>query len=151
MQHKFFSISGYTGQLFEDEVLGSCVVSWSGYMAFKEAKRFARDNQPKVMCNHACRFRQAVASVMSVELEKVSIFTAVGTPLDKFHSIDGWFEFDGLTVTFDVTLSTHKVRYKADVVVHLAHPEADLDYAARDIANAFKWAGKGRENHATRV
>lgn len=135
--------SGYTGGLLEEEVLGHCVVRWDGYMKFRQAKAFARSNQPKSPCPIAQKFRASVAKEMKVDIGDVNIFTAVGSPLDKFHSIDGWFEFKGLTVTFDITMS-HKGGYRADVTVVMDGPDQDFDYAACDVAYAFKCAERGR-------
>ncbi len=141
MKHKFFLVSGYTGHLLEEEVLGSCKVSWSGYMSFKAAKELARNHQPKILCPCAERFKNAVARELNVDPLQVRLFTAVGSPLDEIHSVDGWFEFNGLTVTFDVTMKLTKTRYRSDVVVYLQNGDDDMTSAARDIAAAFKWAG----------
>ncbi len=153
MQKKFFTSSGYTGHILEEEVLGSCSVKFDGFLIFPKAKEFARKNQPKVLCPTARAFREVVAKEMKVDPASVAIYTAVGSPLDTYHSVDGWFEWNGNTVTFDVTMNRQKDRYRADVTVVMGgcDMEYDLEFAAREIANAFKWAERGRKSHDLHV
>ncbi len=134
--------SGYTGSILEEEVLGSCRVEWSGYMKFRTAMQFARENQPSHLPPCALRLRQAVLREMKIPEDfELKLFTSVGTPLDKFHGIDGWFEFNGFTVTFDLTMRPNKTAHKARVTVFLKHPdEVDLSYPAKDIAFEFHLA-----------
>lgn len=37
---------GYTGHLFEEEVLGTCKASYRGYMSWRDAAELVRKNQP---------------------------------------------------------------------------------------------------------
>jgi hypothetical protein len=107
---------GYTGHLFEEEVLGKCTITHRGYMRWQEAAQLVRKNQPHVMT--------PVATQLQAELRKklpgidVRFYTAVGSTLDKMHSVDGFFEFEGkVTVTIDLTMNPHKDACKADVLV----------------------------------
>ena len=153
---RFFKRSGYTGHILEEEVLGHCSATWVGYMTYRSAMELAKATQPKQLCPIANRFRKdvvrelSIAKGASVSDDQVRIFTAVGSPLDHYHSVDGWFEFEGLVVTFDVTLNPNKRHYRADVTVVMEHPEEDFTIPSRDIVDAFKWAKKGALQHAPR-
>lgn len=62
---------------------------------------------------------------------RIKFYTAVGTPLDKFHSIDAFIEFEDKNgkkypVTFDLTLNQNKQEYKSDIVVNEL-PDPNLD------------------------
>lgn len=117
--------SGTTGHLFEIEILGECRVSWSGYMKWNDAKELARRNQPwsdptNPTCSIARQFRNSVVKSMGLserEQREVRLYTAVHTPFDVFHGVDGWFEFNGIVVTIDVTTNSHKDSCKADVLI----------------------------------
>ena len=53
----------------------------------------------------------------------IRFFTAVGTPLDKFHGVDGWLEYldpkdrKRYFATFDFTKNPNKKVYKSDIMV----------------------------------
>lgn len=91
------------------------------------------------------------------DMDKVKFYTAIGTPLDKWHSIDGFFEIElenGITVriTLDATtIDTEKKikrgqEIKADIII----TEKELDLGneknlpekitgiAKDIVEVFK-------------
>ncbi len=110
------SFSGYTGHLFEEEVLGKCQSTHRGYMRWHEAAAEVRKNQPRTTA--------PVASKLCGELRKklpgidIRFYTAVGSTLDLMHSVDGFFEFEGtVSVTIDLTMNSAKDCCKADVLV----------------------------------
>lgn len=54
--------------------------------------------------------------------DRVKFYTAVKTPLDTFHSVDAFIEFEDLNgkkylVTFDLTLNPHKKEHRSDIIV----------------------------------
>ncbi len=70
--------------------------------------------------------------------DDVKIYSALGTKLDKRHSIDGWIELPNsvghpIMVTLDATINRQKIEggYKADIFVdEMPDPESDefLEY-----------------------
>ena len=106
---------GYTGHLFEEEVLGNCQAECHGYMSWREAVELVRKSQP--------RHKTPVATRLEVEVGRqlggvVKFFTAVHSAMDVFHGTDGFFEYCGVVVTIDVTTNPHKDCGKADMIVH---------------------------------
>lgn len=113
---------GYTGHLFEEEVLGTCTVTHRGHMKWRDAVDVVRKNQPRIAT--------PVAAKLESELRKklpnvdVRFYSAVGSTLDRMHSVDGFFEFEGVViVTLDLTTNPHKDACKADLLVN----ESDLE------------------------
>src|SRR3990167_3897702 len=121
------------GREFEEKILGfPCYWSWQG--APEWAKRdtarclqMVRKNQPwdptdpgdpDDSKNH---FAQDLHADVCVELgveewSEVALYTAVGSPLDRFHGIDAFFEFHGTIVSIDLTVG-RKGSHKADLVI----------------------------------
>src|SRR6185369_4444565 len=58
------------------------------------------------------------------DFSELKLYTAVGSPLDFWHGIDGFFEFRGHVLTIDLTVNSHKDSGKANMIVH---PD-DLDH-----------------------
>lgn len=129
---------GVTGHLFEIEILGECTAHWNGYLKWNQAKKFAMENQPwsdptNPTCPIAKTFRRDVVKAMNLPKERqehVRFFTAVHTPFDTFHGVDGWMEFEGTVVTIDVTMNPHKDWCKADVLI-TAKDLGDGDYISQ--------------------
>ena len=137
----FESPSGYTGHIFESEVLGTCRVRAHGYIKFNQALSEVKENQPNDPhhpIGEAGEFHKAVASVMGVDPDKLELYTAVGSSLDIFHGIGGFFSFEGVTVTVDVTANSHKDNCKARVLVCMDDAENGYKQAAAEIADQFK-------------
>ena len=120
------SRDGYTGGLFEREVVGKC--QWNGIMEYfprKQTMDMVRELQPwdpsdpgpsaNSLPNN---FHASIAEALGVEdWSEVRLYTAVGSPLDKFHSMDAFVEFRGQVVTIDLTLNRLKGEYRADITV----------------------------------
>lgn len=107
---------GMTGHLFEEAVLGYCVVSWKGHMHYREAMVAARKSQPEKKSEIAALLEREVARELGSW--DVQYFTAVRTPLDRFHGVDAFLEFRGLVVTLDLTKNPDKEDCcKADLLV----------------------------------
>lgn len=153
-KYRFPESSRYTGAIFEEEVIGHCKAVWcSGYMSFESAMEHARNNQPEKLPPCALRLRDAVAKQMEVEPSEIKLFTAVKSALDKIHSVDGWFEYQGFVVTFDVTISETRARFKdrTAVVIQMENPDIeDLSYQASDVAHAFKFQKRMAEDRSLR-
>lgn len=106
---------GMTGHLFEEAILGYCVVSWKGHMTYRDAMVAARKSQPKRKSEFAATLEREVARELGSW--DVQYFTAVRTPLDFFHGVDAFLEFRGHIVTLDLTTNPHKDCCKADLLV----------------------------------
>lgn len=133
-------MNGYTGKILEEEILGSCTVSTEGYLRFREAMEVARRSQPRTLTHEGRQLRDGVAQELGVRSSEVAMYPGVGTPLDRFHGIDGWFEWQGIVVTVDVTMNPHKDEYKARVIVSGRDAEEGFVGSIRDIASEFKRA-----------
>ncbi len=65
--------------------------------------------------------------------DRIKFYTAGGTPLDKFHGIDAFLEFEDkggkkYLVTFDLSLNPNKQKYKSDIIVaELPDPNLEED------------------------
>jgi hypothetical protein len=145
---KFFSYSGVTGRIFEEEVLGHCTVQWDGrtYLRYREAMDLVRMHQPWLPTAPSQflprQLHAAVAKALGVDTQKIALYTAVGSPLDRFHSVDGFVEFEGSVVTIDVTINRHKDAYRADVILSEDDVENNFTTVAGRISEAFHWATK---------
>lgn len=145
MSEKFAnSYEGYTGGLLEEEVFGRCRGDWDGetYLSFRDSLEYAKNNQPVGwrVSDPASRFAGDLFSLVALKLglddwSELKLYGAVGTPLDIFHGVDGFFEYNGEIFTIDLTLNQHKDSYKADIVIN---PEtSDLEVVADEIASSM--------------
>ena len=109
-------------------------------MKFNEALEEVKQNQP-YSPNHptgeAAVFHEAVALAMGIRPEDLELYTAIGSTLDRFHGIDGFFSFDGIIVTLDITANMSKDEYKARVIVTIKDAENGYKQAAEEIAGWF--------------
>jgi hypothetical protein len=121
---------GYTGRIYEEELLGRCFVRWGGYMSFQHSVRLVMENQP-VGWNPerprgvAGELHRAIADELYIRGQHgtLRLFSAVGTPLDRYHGADGFFVFRGKMVTLDVTINSCKDEGRADFVLQRAELE----------------------------
>jgi hypothetical protein len=88
------------------------------YMSFQEAADFVKEHQQNLPGrSRALReLRNEVAADCKDKTKPVKFFTAVGTSLDIYHGVDGFFEQDGRIATLDVSMR-EKESYKADVLL----------------------------------
>ena len=105
---------GYTGHLYEEEVLGHSSAHHRGYLRWREAVEVVRKNQPRAHTPIAAKLERAVACELR---SSVKFFTAVRSTLDVMHGCDGFFEYSGVVVTIDLTLNPHKDSGKADLII----------------------------------
>ncbi|GEM_PF-6277062 len=97
------------------------------------------------------------------DLGELAFYTSAGTPLDTLYGIDGFFEWQGMRVTLDITKNRDKLEYgraqkKANVIFTLNDvdedgwfqkiPESDLRLAAMKIADEFKFKQRVRQQAA---
>jgi hypothetical protein len=138
--------AGYTGRLLEAEVLPQCTDTLTCHLPYKVAMARVRMNQPagwnpkdpasKCMNN----FHTLVAEALeTTDYSELKLFSAVGSPLDFFHGVDAFFEFQGRIVTIDVTKNPHKLEGKADFILQecVLEDEIALQAYAEGIAKCF--------------
>jgi len=134
------------GKFFEGAVLGRCFGKWDGYMTFKKAMEAVKLGQPGDPTDPEQRTANDLHALVCEELgledySKLQFFTAVESPLDYYHGVDGWFEFSGKVVTIDVTLNPKKELPKADIII-LGEDDGisreTLSLSAKKIAGEFQ-------------
>jgi len=150
-----------TGSLFEEEAVGKVDTKnpeyqqalkkaqeeeakegvKSGYIRFRKALELARKFQPADPTNPNKYFsrdlRIALQDLLSLkteeEMDRVKFYTAAGTPLDTFHGVDAFLEYEDERkqthrATFDFTANPHKQVYKSDIMVLKNElPDPDLE------------------------
>ena len=90
-------------------------------------RRFATEDPTNPTKQFTRELRLAVIDALKLEededLDRVRFFTAVGTPADIFHGIDGWIEYvqpNGKTVLVTLDTSLRKKEegeFKADFII----------------------------------
>lgn len=117
-------MTGYTGILLEEEVLLECLWSGNGeYVPYCRSMNMVKKYQPWDPTDPSSRaannLQVLIAEALSIEdYSEVKLYTAVGSPLDIWHGIDGFVEWMGFTVTIDLTANPLKESYKADIIIH---------------------------------
>src|SRR3989344_3849196 len=136
---------GYTGRLFEEEVLGVLKISWRRdvYVPFNEALSLARVHQNWNPSDPSSRPANDLHSEVALALEledwqELRLYSSVNSPLDYFHGVDGFFEFQGQVITIDVTTNSRKVTAKADFVIHPTDLDENRPVVAKMIARALQ-------------
>jgi len=165
---KYESKIGLTGNLFETEQIGTIDTGSpeyqkalrlakekeakfgkeGGYLRFRTALELVKKFQPSDPTNpqkpFARELRIALQDILKLETpedyDRVKFYTAVGTPLDIFHGVDAFVEFekenpetkkvDVYRATFDFTTNPQKQGYKSDIVVQekdLPDPKLEAD------------------------
>src|SRR3569832_709900 len=114
------------------------------YMEFDKALDFVKQHQPNPL-----ERSRAVQNLCTKVAEQcfdtrtaVKFFTAIGTPLDTYHGVDGFFEQGGRVATIDVSLREKEIT-KADVLIHMTLDDAgvvhvsdaEMEHAAKRIAD----------------
>jgi hypothetical protein len=144
--HNFYENTGYTGKLFEEEAFGRCGGSWDGktHLDFDDSIEYAKANQPPGWrtTDPAPRFSGDLFATVALKLgledwSELKLYSAVGSPLDRFHSIDAFFEYKGEIVTVDVTLDDAKKEYRADFIIN--PNTTDFEIAAIGIADRMNY------------
>lgn len=140
-----FESSDATGGIIEQELFGKSLYEKNNeefegshykYLPRKVALDILKDMQPfddptdpepeYINTVHALIFEK-----LGIDAQDVKFFTAVKSPLDIFHGVDGWFEIVGgngnlVIVTIDITANPKKGdEHKADIVFLV--PKGGLD------------------------
>ncbi len=137
MRMRYENRSGENGERVEVELFGKSryeditreLPGAYRYFKWKVIQYFLERMQPFDVTDPKPEFAKSVRSMVSDKLgledRKMRFYTAVKSPLDYYHQIDGWFEIrDGdkvvKRVTVDVTINPNKKdaasEYKADIV-----------------------------------
>ncbi|MDP2695851.1 MAG: hypothetical protein Q8O87_01200 [bacterium] len=104
--------TGYTGKLLEADIFGVCRAECTGgqneYVEFWPAVIEVERNQPGDPTSPHSRpinaLRVLIADELGVEEREVGFFTAVGSALDLFHKVDGFFKWGRVVAFIDITL-----------------------------------------------
>jgi hypothetical protein len=110
------------GTFFEVQILDRCTFLNHDYFSYRRSLQIARESQPRGWdpCDPhiqaANDLHYFVFEAMGIEeIESLKLYTALNTPLDYYHGVDCFFEFNGEVVTIDLTLNLNKPDVKADV------------------------------------
>ncbi|MDO8592846.1 MAG: hypothetical protein Q7R92_03720 [bacterium] len=135
----------YTGHLIERELFGGAKPEKNAelkdrYVKYRDAVNIAKERQPIHETEFSISLRSKIGEIMEFGIDKIKIFTAIGTPLDKYHGVDAFVETDlsqgrKVVVTLDVTQNPNKGdNYKADIVFFVPSDGIDqeLDKAGYD-------------------
>lgn len=152
-----FDYAGPQGVLVENEMLGltpNVDKDDNGsvkYQQWDDALQFVRENQRGEPSDPSARFANDLHATIAEMLDlddysRLKYYTAVGSALDKYHSIDGFFEFqvdpenpkDIVCVTFDLTTNPNKNDYKADFVIYVPAEGIDPKEDKEDYAKLLK-------------
>jgi hypothetical protein len=136
-----FEHSGATGGIVEEELFGKSQYEGVTHLDYSDYKYITwrgsfdmlKEMQPSDPTEPAPDFANTVHYYifegLGIDASDLKFFTAVKSPLDKFHGIDGWFEIgEGRNlkrVTVDITLNENKDEHKADIVFLI--PNGGLD------------------------
>lgn len=142
-------IGGREGTEFEWDIFGTAntknqeyqkeikkVAKSNGFVFFRDAMKLTKEYQPGDPRNPGRPFardlRIEVIDQLGLteekDMDRIKFYTAIGTPLDRWHGIDGFFEIEQeqgppILITLDATTITaeEKIRrgqeIKADIVV----------------------------------
>ena len=116
-------MNGYTGRLFEEEVLGEIHLSWDGYMTYRDSVKYVKEHQEWDPTDPSTDKANDLHALVAIDLDledfdELKLYNALDTPMDYFHGVDCFFEFEGEIVTIDLTVNPSKITYKADLVLH---------------------------------
>lgn len=138
--------AGYTGRMLEADVLPRCTETLTCHLPYRTAMARVRMNQPQGwnVSDPSSKCMNNLHTFIAETLEltdysELQLFTAVGSPLDFFHGIDAFFEFQGKIVTIDVTKNPKKFEGKADFILQesVLEDEIVLQTIAESIAKCF--------------
>lgn len=72
------------------------------------------------------------------EHKELRLFRAIGTTLDFWHGVDGFFECTGKVVTFDLKTGNYELRKKTHFIIRRPRDGRDLDEISEKICKAFR-------------
>lgn len=139
-------MDGYTGKLLEEEILGHCLHIGEGYLSYQKSMKAVKNSQPGDPSDPKSRVAGDLFSHVAIALEledwkQLKLYTAIGSSLDHFHSVDAFFEFKGHVVTFDLTMETSKDEYGADFILQYdTIKRGGLEEFGKEVAVALQGA-----------
>lgn len=130
-----FEGAGATGGMVEEELFGKSnfesvekISSQERYIPYNFGFRILKDLQPfdsvEPDPDFANTVHYYVYESLKLSAEDVHFYTAVKSPLDYFHGVDGWFEIGNIRITIDLC-TWEKEEYKAEIIFHV--PKGGLD------------------------
>ena len=116
------------------------------YVSYKNSLKLAKEHQPwedptKPSPLFAKKLRNAVLAAMPLLPqslhENLKFFTSVGSPLDRYHGIDAFLEFevmgkDPVRITLDITMQPGKDTWKTDILFSVGR--IDIETFTNDIS-----------------
>ncbi len=116
------------------------------YVSFRDSLKLAKEHQPwenptKPSPLFASKLRGAVLAAMPLLPqslhENLKFFTSVGSPLDRYHGIDAFLEFevmgkDPIRVTLDITMRPGKDIWKTDILFSVG--QVNVETFTQDIS-----------------
>lgn len=93
------------------------------YLSFSKSILLVKQNQQRGHRSHCPRtpFLKAMYNCIAPALrngrQELRVFVALWSPLDFFHGVDFFFDYEGKIVTIDVTTKLWKLDYTADVLI----------------------------------
>jgi len=94
-----------------------------GYVDFEKSLMIAKSHQPwghnprRPRAPFLREMYDCIAPLLKKGRHYLRVFIAVKTPLDFWHGVDFFFEYEGNIVTVDVTLKPGKDFYKAKILI----------------------------------
>lgn len=138
----------YTGRFFETDNFGESLAQDAGYTEYVPALEDVKKNQPWDPADPKPRFANDLHAEVATELlglegdwSEVRFYTAIGSALDHYHGVDGFFEFGDARVTMDITQNPAKESgYKADFIIGPEEVEYEKrrQEKAQEIAEALR-------------
>ncbi len=118
-----------------------------GYVGFTKSLMIAKSHQPwkhDPKRPHAPFLREmydCIAPSLRKGRHYLRVFIAIKTPLDYWHGVDFFFEYEGKVVTVDITLKPRKDFYKADILITLNDIQSNAHHRkAQEIARLLQQA-----------
>ena len=155
--------AGYTGRLFEQEILAKLPDEWKNQGFFNEQKSYewVRMHQPwnpsdpqntENSLNHIANdLHYKVAEALKLEdINELKFFTALNSPLDQHFGIDAFFQLGTKVFTVDFTTNPHKVSHKADIIIRPKNlrDEASIELIAQEISVCIRKQLNSQEKFA---
>jgi hypothetical protein len=135
-----------TGTTVERELFGKAekLARVPEYLKYKQAMEVVRKLQPGDPTDPKPDFAYEVLIQVEGKIpdgkDRIRFYTAIGSMLDHWHGVDGWFELeDGRRVSIDLTTNPQKETHKADIVFLVPH--GGLDRAVNE-AEFLEYTGK---------
>ena len=130
-----FERSGMTGKIVERELFGKSLYEertkehapdfthYTYLRSIDVMKKFQPSSSTNPKPEFANYVRLKVCELMGLSRESVRFYTAIESPFDLFHKVDGWFEIkhqvQNNRVTVDLTTRPEKDSTKSDILFHV--------------------------------